>query len=112
MIFSNKVYDVLKKITQIVIPATATFYFALAGIWGFPYGEEVVGTLAALTTFLGVVLGISNSQYKKAGYDTDGALIIESGDDISGNSYIQFDKDLDVVQGKNQIVLEVLKNDE
>ena len=65
MKMSNKVYDVLKYITQIVIPAVATLYFALAGIWGFPYGEQIVGTLTAIDTFLGVLLGISSEQYKK-----------------------------------------------
>lgn len=62
---SNKVYDVLKWIAQVVLPAIATLYFALAGIWGFPYGEEVVGTITAIDTFLGVLLGISSAQYKK-----------------------------------------------
>ena len=65
MNFSNKVYDVLKYITQIIIPALATLYFALAGIWGFPYGEQIVGTLTAIDTFLGVCLGISSHNYKK-----------------------------------------------
>lgn len=67
MKMSNKVYDILKYITQIVIPALATLYFALAGIWGFPYGEQIVGTLTAIDTFLGVILGISSAQYKKGG---------------------------------------------
>ena len=67
MKMSNKVYDILKYITQIVIPALATLYFALAGIWGFPYGEQIVGTLTAIDTFLGVILGISTAQYKKGG---------------------------------------------
>ena len=62
---SNKVYDVLKWIAMVVLPATATLYFALAGIWGFPYGEEIVGTITAVDTFLGVVLGISTMQYNK-----------------------------------------------
>ena len=63
MKMSNKTYDILKYITQIVIPALGTLYFALAGIWGFPYGEQVVGTLTAVDTFLGVCLGISSKQY-------------------------------------------------
>ncbi len=67
MKMSNKVYDILKYITQIIIPAVATLYFALAGIWGFPYGEQIVGTLTAIDTFLGVCLGISSAQYKKGG---------------------------------------------
>lgn len=62
---SNKTYDILKWIAMYFLPALGTLYFALAGIWGFPFGEEVVGTIAALDTFLGVVLGISNAHYKK-----------------------------------------------
>ena len=67
MMFSNKVYDILVWITTIVLPALGTLYFALAGIWGFPYGEQIVGTLTAIDTFLGVCLGISSAQYKKGG---------------------------------------------
>lgn len=62
---SNKMYDILKYIAQIILPAIGTLYFALAGIWNFPYAEEIVGTVTAIDTFLGVVLGISNANYKK-----------------------------------------------
>lgn len=62
---SNKVYDVLKWIAQIVLPAIGTLYFALAQIWGFPYAEEIVGTITAIDAFLGVLLGISTAQYRK-----------------------------------------------
>ena len=62
---SDKVYDVLKWIALILIPAIGTLYFALAGIWGFPYAEAIVGTLTAIDTFLGAILGISTSMYKK-----------------------------------------------
>lgn len=62
---SNKVYDVMKWIAMYLIPAVGTLYFALAGIWNFPYGEEVVGTLTAIDTFLGVILGISTAKYNK-----------------------------------------------
>ena len=60
---SNKLYDVLKYIAQVVLPALGTLYFALAGIWGFPYGEQIVGTITAVDTFLGVVLRISSNNY-------------------------------------------------
>ena len=63
---SNKTYDVLKWIAMVLLPAIATLYFALAGIWGFPYGEEIIGTITAVDTFLGVLLGISSAQYKKS----------------------------------------------
>ncbi len=60
---SNKTYDILKWIAQLLLPALGTLYFALAGIWNFPYGEEIVGTITAVDTFLGVILGISSTKY-------------------------------------------------
>lgn len=60
---SNKVYDVLKWIALILIPAIGALYFGLAQIWGFPYGEEIVGTLTLIDTFLGALLGISTAKY-------------------------------------------------
>ncbi len=61
----DKVYDILKAIAMIILPALGTLYFALAGIWGWPYAEQIVGTITAIDTFLGVILGISTMQYKK-----------------------------------------------
>lgn len=61
---SNKIYDILKYIALIVLPALGTLYFALAGIWGLPYGEQVVGTITALDTCLGALLGLSSYKYK------------------------------------------------
>lgn len=65
MKMSNKVYDVLKYIAQIVLPALGTLYFALAKIWNFPYGAEVVGTISAVDAFLGALLKLSSDQYNK-----------------------------------------------
>ena len=65
MKMTNKVYDILKWIAQYFLPAIGTLYFALAGIWGLPYGEQIVGTITAVDTFLGVLLGISSAQYNK-----------------------------------------------
>ena len=65
MKLSNKMYDTLKWIAMYLLPAAGTLYFALAGIWNLPYGEEIVGTITAVDTFLGVILGISTVQYNK-----------------------------------------------
>lgn len=65
MIMNNKVYDVLKFIAQIVLPAVATFYITIAGIWGLPYGEEVSGTVMAVDTLLGALLMLSSNTYAK-----------------------------------------------
>ena len=62
---NNKTYDILKWIAQILIPAIATLYFGLSKLWGFPYGEEVVGTLSLIDVFLGSLLGISTIQYNR-----------------------------------------------
>ena len=66
MKFSNKAYDVLKFIAMIVLPAVATLYAALAGIWGLLYADQIPGTIMAIDTFLGVILGISTANYNKA----------------------------------------------
>ena len=65
MKLNDKTYDLLKWVAQYLLPASGTLYFALAGSWGFPYGEEVVGTITAVDAFLGVLLGISTAQYNK-----------------------------------------------
>lgn len=65
MILSNKYYDLLKWIALIVFPALGTLYFGLAKIWGLPFGEEIVGTITVIDTFLGALLGVSTNNYYK-----------------------------------------------
>ena len=65
MKISNKVYDVLKWVAQYFLPAIGTLYFAISTIWGFPYGEQVVGTITAIDAFLGAILGLSSATYHK-----------------------------------------------
>ena len=65
LIKDSKVYDVLKEVALVVLPAVSVLYLALAGIWKLPYGQEVSGTIMALDTFLGAVLHVSSKQYNK-----------------------------------------------
>lgn len=67
MKLSNKAYDILKYIAQYVLPAAGTLYFALSTIWSLPYGEQVVGTITAVDTFIAAILGISTYSYNKEG---------------------------------------------
>jgi len=60
-----KTYDILKWIAQYLLPGVGTLYFALSGIWGLPYGEQVIGTITAVDVFLGVLIGVSANQYNK-----------------------------------------------
>ena len=62
---SNKVYDILKWIALIFMPAAIAFYAALSGIWAWPYGEQIIGTLSAAEVFMGGILQISSAKYKK-----------------------------------------------
>lgn len=68
---TNKVYDVLKFVAQILLPALATLYFALAKVWNLPYSAEITGTISAIDVFLGTILGISSAGYVKNNENND-----------------------------------------
>lgn len=66
MKMSNKVYDVLKWIALIVLPAAATLYAGLADTWGLPYAEQIPTTITLVNAFLGAIMMISTAQYRKS----------------------------------------------
>jgi len=74
---NNKWYNVLKFIAQIALPGLGTFYFTLGDLWNFPNVAQVVGTIMAIDTFLGVLLGLSSVQYNKVGGKYAGAINLE-----------------------------------
>ena len=65
MVMNDKLYDILKWIALVALPAVGTLYFALASIWGLPYGEQIVGTITAIDCFIGALIGVSTVQYNK-----------------------------------------------
>lgn len=65
MSMSNRTYDVLKWIAQILLPALGTLYFALAQLWALPYAEQIVGTVTAVDAFLGALLGLSSAAWRR-----------------------------------------------
>lgn len=67
MKLDNKVYDVLKWVALVVLPAVATLYTALAGVWGLPFAEEIPATITAIDLFIGALLGVSTAKYNKEG---------------------------------------------
>ena len=67
MTLNNKVYDTLVWVATYLLPAIGTLYFALASIWNFPYGEQIVGTISAIDMFVGAIIGISKANYNKGG---------------------------------------------
>lgn len=65
----DRVYDILKWVALIVLPAIATLYGVLASIWGLPYGDQIVATITAIDTFMGALLGVSTYKYNKTNKD-------------------------------------------
>lgn len=107
---TNKTYDRLKWIAQYLLPGFGTLYFALASIWGLPYGEQIVGTLSALTVFLGVILGISTTAYKNSPDGTDGMLLIDSTNPDKDIYRLDLSRDFDALSRKEAITLKVNAN--
>lgn len=62
---TGKLYDYLKWIAQVILPALGTLYVALAALWDLPAPEAVAGTILAIDTFLGALLGISQVRYNR-----------------------------------------------
>lgn len=89
----NKTYDRAKPVVQIWLPALGTLYFTLSQIWGFPAAEQVVGSIAAITLFLGAVLGISSKQYHEK---EDGAIVINDSD--PAKDVLTFELDIPVAE--------------
>lgn len=100
VIQSNKLYDAVKYVAQILLPAVGTLYFGVAQAWGLANSTQVVGTIVAIDTFLGVLLHISSSQYnsgtKYAGtvnvYETDDKKTLSLDLDGDPNELDQNDK--------------------
>lgn len=67
---SNKLYDILKALATIILPAVATLYITLASIWGFGLANEVNATIEAIICFINVILGLyikkSSEVYQKS----------------------------------------------
>lgn len=80
---SNNLYDVTKRVVTMGLPALGTLYFTISSIWGLPYADEIVGSIAALTVFLGVVINISTANYNANDDRFDGMVEVE--EDPYGN---------------------------
>jgi hypothetical protein len=103
-VMSSKLYDFLKKLAQIWLPALGTLYFALAAVWGLPAADKVTGTIIAVDTFLGVILNISKNQYVASGGGVDGTVTVTPNE--LGTS-VKLGLDPNDLVDKSKIVLKV-----
>lgn len=101
-------YRVGKFVALIGLPALGALYFALAGIWSLPAPEKVIGTITAVDTFLGVLLGISQKNFRKQ----VGLGTIHVTPTVKGTTYlIELDKDPEYeMDGKREVRLAVKKH--
>lgn len=111
MVISPKVYDVLKWISLVVLPAIATFYFGLAQVWGLPLAGEVVATITLTDTLLGGLLGISSAKYKNSPARFDGTMnVLEKDPSVLVNE-LEITTDPEQMAKQNEIILKVNKVD-
>lgn len=102
MLLSNKSYDIAKRFVQVILPAIAALYFGLANIWGLPSAEQVVGSLAVITTFLGVILGLSTNRYNRSSESTDGIFTVHDEEGVKTYS-LELNKEPEELHGQNQL---------
>lgn len=108
MKFNSRVYDVLKSIAQIWLPSAGTLYFALAQIWHLPSAEQVTGTVVAIDTFLGVVLGISSSAFNKSDDKYDGNLEVTKTDSGGKLFSLALSSSPEDLEGKQAVTFKVV----
>lgn len=101
---TGKLYDGLKWMAQVVFPALGTLYVALAALWGLPAPQAVAGTILAIDTFLGVILGISQVAYSNA--TTGGEIhVTDTGDSLGYN--LVLDGDPEELKHKTEVHFKV-----
>lgn len=107
---SNHSYDHLKRVTTIVLPALATLYFALSQVWDFPKTEEVVATITAINTFLGLVLRASSRKYHEDEDRYDGNLTVvqnTEGDPPEFVLALNSDEAVNTIPKKDEVLFKV-----
>lgn len=112
MAMTNKTYDKLRYLSQIVLPAVATLYFALSQIWGLPHGEEIVGTITAIVAFMGTSLKISSHQYYKKSDEYQGIMNVSDSETKTAFSLVLYGDPYDLVDRKDVKFKVVREGDE
>ncbi|QBZ73589.1 holin [Streptomyces phage RosaAsantewaa] len=105
-LLGDNAYNRLKQSTTVIIPAVGALYFALAQIWHLPKAEEVVGSLAALNTFLGVILGISTRSYNKSDTKYAGVIEVEEQEDVTQLNFV-LNSASDPIEKKPEVTFKV-----
>lgn len=105
-LLSPKQYNILKWVVMLVLPAVTTFYGTFSNIWGWPYGDQIVASLAAFTLLLGVIIGVSTVSYNKSSSGPAGTLVIDHSTQ-SLQTYLAFDQDPKTLPEGSQVTFNV-----
>jgi hypothetical protein len=105
--FSNKLYDFLRRSATLILPAAGTLYFTLAQIWGLPNGEAVVGSIAAVNVFIGILVQLSKRSYNNSDARYDGSLDITSKDDGTKVFMLNVGKNPEVLETQPHVTFKV-----
>ena len=107
MLFNNRVYNTLKFVAQILLPAVGTLYFALAQIWHLAKAEEIVGTITAIDAFLGLILGLAAKQYNDSDARYDGAIVVEQSEGGTKTFNLELHNDPYALDQKKEVIFKV-----
>jgi len=104
---SNRLYNYTKLLAQLILPAVGAMYFSLAGIWGLPSADEVVGTIVVVDTFLGVLLSVSTNSYNNSDTKFDGTMAIANAMDGRKTFSLELEKPPEHLEHKDQITFKI-----
>lgn len=107
LLLGDKIYEKMKFVVQIVFPALSTFYFTLGGVWDLPSVEQVIGTLAALATFFGVILGLSTKTYKESDAKFAGSIVIGQGEGGRKLYSLELNGDPEDLDQKKEVIFKI-----
>lgn len=108
-LLSNQTYDILKWIAQYFLPALGTLYYTISLLWGLPYTEQVVGTIVAVDMFLGALLGISMSSFKKSVASSFGDIVLDNSNPEKDVVRLVLKENPETLQTLDQVVFKVVK---
>lgn len=107
---SDKTYDFLNGLVKYVLPGAATLYLALAALWVLPYGEQVSGTIMAITTFLGIIIGISKRSYLALPPTYDGDVLVDAREEGEDLLTLALERPVEDIRNLDSVTFKVVRN--
>lgn len=108
-LLTNQVYDTIKNVVIIVIPALSTFYLTIAKLWDLPGAEAVVGTLGALALLLGSLLKLSKRSYDVSDEKYDGEIILKTTEQGRVVQRVEANGTFDEIAAKGEVLYKVVQ---